>query len=89
MNTSIIINSNIVGSQTNLKVEFYHQNRAIILDSALGSVINLIKKPPKIRRFKFTKLFLREKMSFYLVEFFYHYSCKYLYQRNLEDFPEY
>lgn len=37
------VNSNIVGSQTNLKVEFYHQNGAIILDSALGSVINLIK----------------------------------------------
>ncbi len=39
----IQVNSNIVGSQTNLKVEFYHQNGAIILDSALGSVINLIK----------------------------------------------
>lgn len=37
------IKSNIIGSQTNLKVEFYHQNGAIILDSALGSVINLIK----------------------------------------------
>ncbi len=37
------VNSNIVGSQTNLKVEFYHENGSLILDSSLVTVINSIK----------------------------------------------
>lgn len=37
------VNSNIVGSQTNLKVEFYHENGSLLLDSSLGTVVNSIK----------------------------------------------
>lgn len=37
------VKSNILGSQTNLRIEFYHKNGSLIIDSALGSVINLIK----------------------------------------------
>jgi gliding motility-associated-like protein len=33
----------IVGSQTHLQIEFYHQNGELIVDSELGSVANMIK----------------------------------------------
>lgn len=33
----------IVGSQTNLQIEFYHQNDQLIVDSELGSITNTIK----------------------------------------------
>lgn len=33
----------ILGSQTNLQIEFYHENGQLIVDAQLGSVANLIK----------------------------------------------